>query len=170
MAGYAGQSQAARNQQSYANRRYNEVAKSSMESYRFTLNQLETRRGQEIEAAQQQGTQNAVEAARARSSQIASAGAGGVTGNSVEALLDEFNFIESGNSAMINRNLRWKSNEIDSQAVGARSEAQSRINSVAPQQLENPSLLALMLSLGAVGTQGLVSYAAGSPTRRQTTV
>lgn len=169
-AGYVGQSQAARRNQRYANDRYNEVSRSAMESYRFTVNQLTLRQSQEEEAAIQQGTSNAIQGRRAQSSVIAGAGGAGVSGNSVDALLDEFNFIESTNASTINRNLRWKNAEIDSQKFAAGTNAQSQINSATPQQFQNPSALALMLQLGAIGTQGLLDYSRYQPNRGQAAV
>jgi hypothetical protein len=122
---------------------YKENAKSAEESQ---INQAV----QDSLNVQQQDEANAIdlqnkgiEAALARSTAIASAGEAGVSGNSVDMLIRDYNTQESRYRGALEQQARMTRAQSLQRQRGYRAEAQSRINSV-----QQPNVLASALNIG----------------------
>ena len=160
IAGQASQASAARQQSVFQNQRYTKTAENAMAAYRDGLSQLMIRDNQEVSAASREATTASRVVRGQRSSArnlVASAGLGG---NSVSALMREFDSLDADNQMVIDTNLRDRQQQIQQNMRSLRTDAQNRINSVEPQPVSGPSPFALALNLGSAGLQAANTWKA----------
>lgn len=157
-ASYIGQSEQAKAAGRFQSERYTETARNALDSYRFNIGQLQLRTEQEAAAASGDAIANARAGTAARGTAAAVAGASGVSGNSVQALLNEYSLIESEGAFNINRNLKYRTDQIGANLKGLEADTKSRIAGVAPQPIYGPSLLGLGLGVGAAGVNAATTY------------
>jgi len=143
VASYVGQSQMA-SQQAKANAA---TARSVNESTRINLAQLGIQGQQERDAASQKAQEVQRERLKAEARARVSAGEAGVSGLSVDALLNDYSKEESRYLESLETNMDYNQQQRDLEAQGIVAQGQSRINSM---PLPNtPSLLGTALQIGA---------------------
>ncbi len=106
---------------------------------------------QEGEYASGEEQRNAIEAAEARGTARVAAGEAGVSGLSVNALLDDFRAQEARYSYGTRRNLGISTENIEADMIGARATAQGRSNSIprlAKEPINRPGYLGAALRIG----------------------
>lgn len=148
-AGLVGQSQAVNASNRFQMDRYRTVTTAALESYVSQTRDVQRRFVEESEAAAQSGLNNAREADQARGRGRVSAGARGVSGTSVNEMLDNYSRIEAENEFTIQRNMEMFTAQTASQLEGLRAQAQGRINGAYPQLQAGPSPLAFGIGLGS---------------------
>lgn len=111
---------------------------------------------QEADAAVDARVDNVLQAARIKSRMKASAGEAGISGMGINHMLRDVDRIESGNVAMINRNLDSVKRQNFYNAAGIKAQTESRINNQPIPQ--RPSLLATGLQIGGAVTGGYSQY------------
>jgi hypothetical protein len=163
-ASYIGQKQAADAQAAYGQDIYRYVKKSATANYYQQVNQIQTRVGQEQAKAGNEMLSNSLAAASAKSKAAVSLGERGVTGNSVNVLLSDFDRIEAQNHQALATNLQWMQQQAGQDILSARAQALDRIHGATPQPTVAPSLLAAALQLGgtALKTYDSVQFATRS--------
>lgn len=163
IAGAASQASAAKQQSVFQNQRYTKTAENAMTAYRDGLSQLMIRDNQEYGAASREATT----ASRVVTSQKATAktlvSSAGLSGNSVNSLMREFDSLDADNQLVIDSNLRMKQDQIGQNMRALRTDTQNRINSVEPQPVSGPSPFALALNLGSAGLQAANTWKAWQP-------
>lgn len=105
---------------------------------------------QRREAAGQQATQNALAAERARATARTAAEGSGISGLSVDQIVNEITGQEGQNYADIAANEAWAQDQASRVGKGITAQAQDRINSVAPGGF-NPIVGLLQIGAGAAG-------------------
>jgi hypothetical protein len=148
--GAQAQNQAAKD----ANNRYRSVSEAALDSYYNQTQALNERGRQERAASSQQSLQNEIEGTQNEGGVRASAANRGVSGNSVDNLMQNFAAIEAQNERMIGRNLDFTLTQIDQEIEGVRSGAQSRIFQTPRERGASPFALALGIGEAAVGSYG----------------
>lgn len=138
--------------------RYRSVSEAALEDYNTNSRQLTIRNAQEDAAASQEAIALSHEADEASGSARAIAGARGVGGNTVDALLSEFSAIESENLFAGVRNRLWSRMAIEDHRLGLRSAAQQRISGAAPSRVFGQSGLSLALDIGGAGLNAAANY------------
>lgn len=153
VANHKAQSSAAKQQNDFQNKQYTEVSKSAIEAYRRGTNQLLIRDSQETAAAFRQAAQSSTELRTGKSSAKTLVKAAGLSGNSMQDLLREYDRIDADNQFVMDTNLKMTKGQIRENIEGLRADAQSRISGAAPQPVSRPSSLALALNVGSAGLQ-----------------
>lgn len=125
--------------------RYDQNRIASAQARDLKIQSLNQRAIQESEAAGEAKQKQAIEALQLRERAAVAAGEAGVSGSSVDNLLNEYTAQRLRGVTTINRNLENIEKQIGLQKMGASAEAENRINSL-PQGVQ-PSFLA-----AAVGT------------------
>lgn len=125
--------------------RYDQNRIASAQARDLKIQSLNQRAIQESEAAGEAKQKQAIEALQLRERAAVAAGEAGVSGSSVDNLLNEYTAQRLRGVTTINRNLENIEKQIELQKMGASAEAEARINSL-PQGVQ-PSFLA-----AAVGT------------------
>lgn len=110
------------------------------EAYRANLEALGLMRQQDISAASDQQQEVQREALQARSRAATAAGEAGVSGNSIDMLLREFQARELNFNSNIAENVKRRSDQTDREMLSARAGAQSQVN-MARSPIEKPSFL-----------------------------
>lgn len=147
-AAYQGQQQAANAQSSYNKQQYAAVKKAAQQNYYQQVAAIQTRSDQDIAQTKQQAQGDMVTGEKAKASAKALAADRGVTGNSVDALLNDFGRIEHNNQATLDTNLTWRLQQYQADEKQAQSEGQQRIAGAAPAPVAFPSALAAGLQIG----------------------
>lgn len=158
--GYYGQRQAAEAQQDYQDRMYSETAKQAYEAYSHNLRQIANRTEQERAAMMDRTTDNAIEGMSARASTRVAMGEAGVAGNTVEALLLDFERQEAINKLQLETNFGWLSQQAEEDKKGAAAQAQARVSGATPGPVAMPSALAAGLSIAgsSLNTFDTIAY------------
>lgn len=136
------------------NKLVNDTRASATENTRQALQDLDARQLEEMLAAAQQQEQNTRTGNTNRSTAIVAAGESGVTGNSVDELLNDVQAQTTRNRGTIQTN----SNITQAQLMRDRDQAiasgKSQYNSVQPQKINKPSYLSSILGIagGALNT------------------
>jgi hypothetical protein len=128
-----------------AQARYDQNRIAAAQARDLKIQTLNARAIQESEAAAEGKQKQALEALQLRERAVVAAGEAGVSGSSVDNLLNEYTAQRLRGVTTINRNLENIEKQIGLQKMGASAEAENRINSL-PQGTQ-PSFLA-----AAVGT------------------
>lgn len=144
---FVAQSQQASSAAKTGNARYASVATAAMENYRANLNQLYIRSDQQFAADTQTAKSLHDDAAKAIGTVNARAGAAGVSGASVNALMSEFASIEAENAASLQRQQLWNRQATQDQAISLRSQVQQRLTESAPTKINGPSPFGLIAGL-----------------------
>ncbi len=140
---YASQSSAA-NAQNAANA---QAARTAQQSYENEVEAIEARRTQEFEASSQALQQSQLQAMRERAKVQVASGEAGISGLSLDALMQDINMAQGQNIVTSNRNYINISEQLDRDRRAAAATGQSRINSLTPAQ--GPSLVGHLAGTGA---------------------
>lgn len=143
-----------------ANRAYMEKSKA-----------LQDRQSEMDAAAVAEEQDVSLQAAQARSTAVTAAGEAGVSGLSVNALLDDYTGQEARFRFQSRTNLEGQRSQTERELEGAQMEGQGRVQSMKPYQLQPvqyPSLLGAGLRIGAAAAQGYRSYSKDRPQTPQT--
>lgn len=138
---------AAQNQEAEANK------KAAEQAWRDQQTQISQREMQEQDALRQKQTQQNIEEAQARSEVAVSGAAAGVSGISLDNLLQDVGRRASTNRQTEQTNTDMIINQLRLQRKGINSQAESRINSVS-----KASPLSLIAGIGNAGISGFNSY------------
>lgn len=122
----------------------NAAIRSAIDQYDALGAQANQRR----EAAGQQATQNALAAARARATAATAAEGSGISGSSVDQIVNEISGQEAKNYTDIAANEAYAQDQATRVGKGITAQAQDRINSVAPGGF-NPIVGLLQIGAGA---------------------
>jgi hypothetical protein len=126
---------------------------SAEQSWRDQQTQISQREMQEQDALRQKQTQENIQEAQAKADVQVSGAASGVSGISLDNLLQDVGRRAATNRQVEETNTQMTLDQLQLQRKGINSEAQSRINS-AP----SPSPLSLIAGLGSAGVSGYSSY------------
>jgi hypothetical protein len=135
-----------------------EGSKLARASFINQTNLANLRSTQESEAASTELTANAKDAAKARATARVSAGEAGVSGVSVDALINDFYDQEAGYSEGVKRNLQLGREQTQADLMGMRSNAQDRSLSLRQPLQARPSYFATGLNIAGQGAQGYMRY------------
>jgi hypothetical protein len=152
IAQFGQQQQAAERQNQYYEANKLAANQALVNSYAGEQNQMIEERN----ASSQQAMQGTLAAAQGRATATTAAGAAGVGGASVDALIGDYFSRESMNKSAINQNYAMKSDAIQAQELGDQSQAISRINSV--QKAVAPSFLDAAIRLGGNAVSSAGTY------------
>lgn len=136
--------------------RYDQNRIAAAQARDLKIQSLNQRAIQESEAAGEAKQKQAIEALQLRERAAVAAGEAGVSGSSVDNLLNEYTAQRLRGVTTINRNLENVEKQISLQKMGASAEAENRINSM-PQGTQ-PSFLAAAISAGASGYATYKAY------------
>jgi outer membrane PBP1 activator LpoA protein len=136
--------------------RYDQNRIAAAQARDLKIQSLNQRAIQESEAAGEAKQKQAIEALELRERAVVAAGEAGVSGSSVDNLLNEYTAQRLRGVTTINRNLENVEKQISLQKMGASAEAENRINSM-PQGTQ-PSFLAAGISAGASGYATYKAY------------
>lgn len=142
----------------YQNKRYTDNAGAATTAYLDDISRLQIRQNQENEAAVQRSFGISRQYQRAAGTIATTAAARGVSGESVQNLLDDFQRLEAENQFAIQRNRAIREDQMYAQMRGLYADAQSRISRAAPRPVSGPSNLALGLQVGGSVLGGLDDY------------
>jgi len=145
------------------NKRYNSIAEAAAENYRANLGQLAIRGDQEYAAAVQEGQQLTQAADAARGTVRTRAAAAGVSGNSVNALLDEFSAIEAASLSDLNRNQQWGAMSRQDTVRSLQSNMQQQLTNAAPSRIYGPSTAGYLASMAGLALQSYGTYQKNAP-------
>lgn len=116
------------------------------------------RQMQEREAAEQKMMQQGREADQARARARVSAAESGVSGNSVDQLLADFNRQENEYMTALNSNFEMSRQQSETRKEMYRNEQNSRVTNAQPSPVNEPNMLAGALRIGATGYQTRQQY------------
>lgn len=150
--GYEGQVQPA-NQQ---NEMYVENAKAANENLKSEYYQNQQRMIQEQEAAATQKREAQRELRGAQATATVAAGEAGVSGLSVDALLNEYAGRTGEYNDKVDQQTEWTMAQLNNNMRGFQSKAQDRINSV--QRANKPSFLDTGLRIASAGLGSVNDY------------
>lgn len=150
---FVGQMQAANAQAEHQANVMEQTQENARRSHLLEIDQINKRIEQERAAASQSLTENAVEAAKARSTARVSAGEAGVSGISVDALMADFNRQEAVYRHGVRENLLRTTDQLQLEKKASGARRQSRINSAFSSQrpVQRPSFLQPALAIGGAG-------------------
>lgn len=135
-----------------------EGSKLANESFIAQAGQANLRDAQESEAASTELTSSAKKAAEARATARVSAGEAGVSGVSVDALINDFYDQEAGYSQGVQRNLELGRDQTKAELQGFRSNALDRSLSLKVPGQQRPSYFAAGLTASGQAAQGYMRY------------
>jgi hypothetical protein len=145
---YYGQAQQAAEQQRVQNERYRAVGDAAANEYRFNLAQLAIRDDQEFAAT----TIEAERLSRENAANIGTAttvmGARGVSGNSVDGLINTYRSLEYTDAYILDRNIKMRRQQGVAERQSMAAGFQSRMTQAAPSRVSGPSTTALLVGLG----------------------
>ena len=143
--------QAAAQQTAY----HNQNKQAALQAMGTSLTANSIRQDQEYAAASDQAMQRRIDGLQALSSARVSNSESGITGVSIENIMNQIQGNTAKDVATINQNRDWTMNQLQLEAQGIHSQAQSRINSVRKGVAPNPLMSALKVGLS--GAQGYAS-------------
>ena len=150
IASYAQANSAANAQEEYQNRVFEETRRSANANFLAQAAQQNLRIRQEDESVQQEAQFTEIERARASSSAQVAAGAAGVSGLSVDALLADFDRSALMRTGTNERNLSIFRRQSAEELRGLEANRRSRISGATPQPVQRPSTLGLIASIGGI--------------------
>lgn len=134
---------------------YNANRQRAIQARNLKIQSLNERLIQENEAIASQKFQLAVAALKQREKLVVAAGEAGVSGNSVDALYNDFVAQEERGKTVLSQNAEAMERQMALQRRGADAEAESRINSI--RQGQQPSFMSAALSTTASATASYYS-------------
>jgi hypothetical protein len=143
----------------------------SIRSANAQYRSLQAREQQERDAAAQKLQLGAVEGARARSQALTAAGEAGVSGLSVNALLNDFMSQESRQREAIKSNLAGSTDQLRSEMEGVQAQAAGRIASISPyvkQPVESPNYFGGAMRVGGSALDAYTKYTSGLNSSKDT--
>lgn len=152
--GLYGQVKAAQAQNDYYAENAAQATKAANDKYLAQQTQL----NQERDKATQTLTQNSIKALQARATARTAAGEAGVTGLSVDALIDDYYGKQGQETAAVNQNYQMTYDYVLGSLKGTRSEAQSRINSVRRAEVGWADVAAAGVKVAAGATNAATTY------------
>ncbi len=155
---YSGQVQQTRDQAKYQNQVYSQVGKIAQQNYLHTIDQVNLQNQQTFAAATDQFAAKSLDTLKAQSSANATLAERGITGNSVQGLLDDFSRINAADRVNTQTNISMRLQQSQEYLKGAQAEAKSRIAQANPQPLTPPSFLGTALQIGTAGLSGYDQY------------
>jgi len=152
--GYAGQAQAAKDQ----NELYRQNALNANQSAQNQYVQLQQRQIQTEQSATAEKMEVARDARASQATARVAAGEGNVSGLSVAGLLQEFAGRQGTYNASVDQNLRWSGAQTQLEMKGVKFGAQDRINSV--PRARKPSFFDAALRIAGAGMDAYSVYKA----------
>lgn len=160
-ANYFIEDKASRDAIKFSEARSEEIGKATVEDAVRKFSQLNRRSNQESEAASRQ-IQSISRQARAAGGQVrAGAGASGVEGNAVDALVRDFEAQELTRIEVTRENLDNTRDRIDDQFQGVSAEAQNRIFNAQGPAVQRPSIFNALFSIGSSVAAGYADRPGG---------
>lgn len=148
VSGLFGRRSAAKDANKFQREQAAAIARAARESYLRGVNQIGNRLGQE-RASASAGLLSRQSEQRTQTSAIESSLAErGVTGGSIEALLDDFERIEIGDAFNVATNLEWAERQAAEDILSLHAQAQNQVASATPTPIRMPSLLGPVLEIG----------------------
>lgn len=132
----------------------NNAIRSALDQY----DALGANANQQRQAAGQESFKNAEAAARARATASTAADASGISGLSVDQVLNEIDMQEGQNQSNIQQNLAFAQDQQQRQGAGINAQETDRINSVKPGDF-NPIIGLLQIGAAAGGSYASSQYA-----------
>lgn len=148
-----GSQQNASAQASYENDLYTKTVKAANTDYANQSAQEQARIGQVEDATRQQSQSNNIAGAQNVGQIVNQEAAHGVTGNSVQALTEDFERITQSNNQTLAINLAQQKQQSEQNMLAYAAQAQSRIAGATPAPVVFPNMTAAALQLGATGLQ-----------------
>jgi len=145
---YYGQEQQAKAQDAFNSQRQALGTERALQNYRLQTSQAYKRIQQEREATGQEIREVSRQSRRAQSTGAVSAGEAGVTGKSVDAMLDDFERQELMYQTDLKRNQEWKEENIADQLEAVRIGTQGHIEDLQFMPAQRPSFLGAALRIG----------------------
>tara|TARA_R100000808_G_scaffold13906_1_gene33288 strand:- start:1733 stop:2290 length:558 start_codon:yes stop_codon:yes gene_type:complete len=145
---FIGQQQEARAQDRMNRQRQQLGTQRALENYKLQTSQAYRRLSQEREAAANEIGEVARQSRRAQAVGVVSAGEAGVTGKSVNAMLDDFERQELFYQTKVRRELEFKEGNITDQLEAIRIGTQGRIENLQFMPAQRPSFLGAALRIG----------------------
>lgn len=143
--GFQAQSQAAERQNQFYQQNAEAANAAVANQYAFT----QLQRNEERAAADQDKTETDIAAMKARGTAITAAGESGVSGLSVDALVNDYYGRQGRRDQSIDQNYQMRSDYLTAQMDQQQAGATSRINSV--QRVAPPSFADALLRIGSAG-------------------
>lgn len=150
---YQGQQEQASAQSDFEKQNYYYTRKSATANYLQQVGSIQQRGQQDTAQTVDQSRQNVVDATKAKGSMVANLAGHGVTGNSVNEALADFDRIEQLNQTNLQTNLSFRRQQATADIASARASAMDRINAAVMQPVQYPSALAAGLGVGAASLQ-----------------
>lgn len=157
------QEEAVKAQTKFAEEQAQAVADATVDDAINKFSQLNRRSIEENTAASRQIQTISRQARLAGGSVRGAAGASGVEGSSVDALVRDFEAQELARIEITRDNLSSTQLSIQDQAEGVSAEAQQRLFNNTPNPIERPSIFNALFSIGASIAGGLESESSISP-------
>lgn len=120
------------------------------------------RQQQEQQATAQQIQQRTLQARQEEASARVAAGEAGIQGNSVDAIMRQISGLASGDVSTMQQNREWSIDQMNSEMLGQRSAAQSRINSMSRGVKPSKAALAFKIGEAAAGSYNGYTAQTGS--------
>jgi hypothetical protein len=157
---FVGQQQQASSQNAMNRQRQELGTERALQNYRLQTSQAYKRMQQEREATGQEIREVARQSRRAQATGTVSAGEAGVTGKSVDAMLDDFERQELMYQTNIKRNQEWREDNTKDQLEAIRIGTQGRVEDLQFMPAQRPSFLGAALRIGGQ----VAGYYAAQPT------
>jgi hypothetical protein len=151
---YVGQERQASSQSEYQNQVYSEIAKNAKSNYFLQLEAQGQRALQEREALIDEGTQRVRQNLQERSAAATALSARGLSSQTVNTLLGEFDRQAAATENNLLINYGWRRQQDARDAEGFRSDATNRIISARPRPVEGGNPFSLVLGAGGSLLQG----------------
>lgn len=147
--------QAQSNQAKVQNAVYQQNKANSYEAMRNQYLGIQNRQAQEIEAASQAIQQRSVQSMQDQARANVASGEAGVTGFSIDRIMQDIGANVSRDISTIERNRDWTMTQLSEEAKGIAASTQSRINGVSQGTSPSPWALGFQLGGAAVNAYGL---------------
>lgn len=143
--GHQAQTEAANEQ----NRMFEANRQNALRAHADKETALNRRIGQEQEAAAQDKFDASLKARQARATNVVAAGEAGVSGLSLEGLLNDISNANSRFGARVDKNVEWTGQQLEEEKRATGFQTLDRINSV--KTAKGPSFMALGLQIAGAG-------------------
>ena len=158
VASYVGQQQSVKDQNAYQKEMQRRVTTLALGDYRRTIDSLDLRLDQERSVAVQDQMVNTAESNKVKASAQVAAGEANVAGNSVNALMHDFDAQASANKVILSNNLGMLAEQLQMDKLASQSDALSRIAGAQPAPIRGPSLAASAMTVGSQLLSGYDNY------------
>lgn len=162
---YNEQSKATKAQNEFNQEAADEGSKLANESFKQQASAVQLRQTQEADAVTQAKTENAKKAAQARATARVAAGEAGVSGLSVDALMNEYSRQEADQNSALTDNLASTNSQLQSDLGGIRANALDRSLSLRRPGVNGPSAGAAALGFASQATDIYRQYRYDSHTK-----